>query len=154
MRSADTPTPTGPARRAPVIHHRRLPGPTEEAATTAPAFDAYELIEQMRMAGCDPLQRQAVVLWLRHRSGRRVAAELGLPRAKVMALLRGVAETVGRWRAKRRQGLTEAEILGVYASEVSRYAPMGEHHCLPGEEECAKTGLCTRRWYLFREPTV
>jgi hypothetical protein len=134
--------------------HRRLPGATEEGGAMEVAFDAYELLEQMRMAGCGDDERRAVVLWLRHRSGRRVAAEMGLPRAKVMALLRTVATTIAAWREQRRRGTTHADILGVYASEISRHAPVGEHHCLPGEEECVKTGLCTRRWYLFREPMV
>ncbi len=118
------------------------------------ALDAYELLEQMRKAGCDDIERRAVVLWLRHRSGRRVAAEMRLPRAKVMALLRAVAATIATWREQQRRGTTHAEILGVYASEISRHGQVGEHHCLPGEEECLKTGLCTRRWYLFREPLV
>jgi hypothetical protein len=117
------------------------------------ALDAYELIEQMRLAGCGDGERQAVVLLLRYRSCRRVAVEMRITRAKVVILLRGAAATLAAWR-KRRRGLTHAEIMGVYASEVSRLGQVCEHHCLPGEEECGRTGLCTRRWYLFREPTV
>jgi len=134
--------------------HRRLAGPTEEGGATELAFDAFELLEQMRMAGCDDIERRAVVLWLRHRSWRRIAAELGISRGKVTSLLRTAAETIEAWREQHKRGMTRAEILGVYASEISRHAPVGEHHCLPGEEECGKTGLCTRRWYLFREPMV
>lgn len=155
MRTAGSTAADGPARlRVSYAAHRSLPGATEEAGATGVALDAYDLIEQMRMAGCDDVERRAVVLWLRHRAVRRVAVEMGLPRAQVVKLLRGVAATIAAWRERGRREPTRADILGVYASEISRHGQVGERHCLPGEEECMKTGLCNRRWYLFREPTV
>ncbi len=131
--------------------HRWLPGPTEEAAILELGLDPYVLQEQMSRAGCSHLERSAVMLWLVHRSLAAVSKKLGLPIAKIRLMLRAASDKLQRWRARHPEGLEREQILSVYAEDVNRFGYEDEHHCRPGEEECRRTGVCTRRWYLFYE---
>lgn len=134
--------------------HRILHGATEEAATLEVGLDPYQLQEQMRVAGCTELERAAVGLWLVRRSIRQVARELGAPQSVVRYALRSACEKLARWRRRNPEGMNRDQILAVYAAEVNRFGYAGEHHCPPGEEDCRKTGVCTRRWYLFYDPAL
>ncbi|MCX7598007.1 MAG: hypothetical protein N2512_03945 [Armatimonadetes bacterium] len=136
------------------VRHRPLVGPTEEVVPVELALDAFELMEQMRQAGCSDSERRAILLWLVHRSAREVANKMGLSRAQVIVFLTAARERLRQWRVTARRRITRGEVLAVYAQEVSRRGYSDERHCPPGEEECRTTGRCTRRWYLFREATL
>jgi len=118
------------------------------------ALDPYELGEEMRAAGCTDLERQSLFLWLRVRRAQAVAEEIGVSRAKVVGMIRNVQHKLALWRAQHPRGLSHSQILAVYAAEVNRFGRGEEHHCPPGEEECARDGICKRRWYLFREEVL
>ncbi len=133
--------------------HRALLGPTEQIVPVDVALDPYILQEQMRAAGCTHLERQAVILWLRHRRAGRVARVLGLSRAKVIGMIASAHRRLRVWRARHNQGAAENQILAIYVEDVNRFGYDEEHHCAPGEEECLEDGVCKRRWYLFGKDT-
>jgi DNA-binding CsgD family transcriptional regulator len=143
---------TGPPR--PAWRSGAPPPSAEYAAALDVGLDPYQLVEEMRAAGCTLRERQVVLLWLARRSVAQTARRVGLERGKVMTMLRSALEKLQLWRQRRARRRAFAALPEVYAAERNRFGYAPEQHCLPGEEECRHTGLCTRRWYLYLEETL
>ncbi len=132
------------------IDLRVLYGPTEQGGPRELPLDAYALLEEMARAGCSELQRRAMAAWIQVRSIATVARMLAMRPRDVRRMLKAALGQLEGFRRRRtRQVLSRQQIEAVFNEESSRYGYHDERHCPPGQEECAKTGYCTRRWYLF-----
>lgn len=118
------------------------------------ALDPYVLLEQMRAAGCTVFERKVVALFLVHQSRAAVAGKLDLPFGVVALAIESAIEKLKIWRERKRLERAFEGWKGVYIQEVNRWSYTDEQHCKPGEEACAKDGLCKYRWYLTREETL
>ncbi len=129
-------------------HHKDV-----RAYITEP-LDAYVVLEEMRAAGCTPLEREVVALFLMHQNREAVARELRLPFGIVTVIIETVAAKLEAWRQDRSRKYAFADWKSVYVEEVNRWSYRDEQHCPPGQEACAKDGLCKYRWYLSREQAL
>ena len=118
-----------------------------------PAHGRLQALRLLGHLGLGPRHRLAFRLTARGGELREVATLLGVSVKRVINLN---AETC---RAMRRAlGDSSDDLLGprealraVYREEVSRRGYTPEKHCPPGQEECRRSGLCVRRWYLYYE---
>ena len=115
------------------------------------ALDPYIVAQQLRAAGCSVFERRVVMMFLVHRSRTTVARKLKLPRAVISIALRAAIEKLQHWRETRKREKAFDGWRAVYLEDVNRWAYEEEHHCPPGQEACAKDGLCKYRWYLIGE---
>ena len=131
-------------------HGRRIvsaPAPDRQAGE-----DRRRLI--LRAVGWLPLsrrQRLAFRLTARGLPRAQVAALLGVTPAYISNLNHQTSRRLRRALAAERDHLLPSlyALRETYRREVNRRGYTPEKHCRRGQEECRRTGVCPRRWYLY-----
>lgn len=133
----------------------------EQCAEMAPpdcrtGDDSTGAMLEMLIAGADLAARHRRVLSLMGRglTYREIATAMGV---QPSSAFRWYLQAIARLQAYCQQlGAKENErdILGAFIQQTQVDVFRPETHCRPGQEACAKDGLCKRRWYLYAEGAV
>lgn len=127
---------------------RRTGNESQVADPPAPPRPGSVVVWQLaRRARLNMTEMDVVALSIEGKRPREIGELLQLSPARVRTLLQ---RAIGLMRdcADSLAADAEQQIAAVRSEEEGRRPPHRESHCKPGQEACAKTGICTRRWYL------
>ncbi|HEY3397801.1 MAG TPA: sigma factor-like helix-turn-helix DNA-binding protein [Armatimonadota bacterium] len=129
---------------------RRDAGQAAEVQAAGEARDEVRLCARLlETARLNDRQRRALRLRLEGLPQREIAARLGVSESWVSRLVAVATARLAEELADAATKLDEEELLReVYWEDIARRAYYPEVHCHPGREQCRRTGLCSRRWYL------
>lgn len=80
-----------------------------------------------------------------------IAREMGRPLSSVHRWYHEAGERLRERAGRGLCTLSQAALIAqVYREQTSPSLYQVERHCAPGQEDCARDGLCRHRWYLYQ----